>query len=164
MGPGLWEFKSGAGAGSSRAPGILGRRGDALPARGCLSSHAGCCSSGMERAAAPWPRLCRRGSAGGWLDTRAAAACCRLLQRPPATGVAVVGADGAASTPAASCSCTQPLLTPTFLELTPSPALFPGQKGLEHLQAALQCTSGRGCAWGQGAGCCLLSTQGTGCP
>lgn len=121
MGPGLWEFKSGAGAGSSRAPGILGRRGDALPARGCLSSRAGCCSSGMECTAAPRPRLCQRGWAGGWLDIRAAAACCRLLRRPPATGIAVAGADGAASTPAASCSCTQPLLTPPFLELTPLP-------------------------------------------
>lgn len=108
--------------------------------RAASPACAGCCGSGMERAAAPWPELCWCSWTQGWLDARAAIICFRLLQRPPATCIAIAGADVAASMPAASCICTRLILThtPPFLELTPSPALFPGQKGLVHLQAAPQ--------------------------
>lgn len=58
-------------------------------------------------------------------------------------------------------------LDSSFLELTPSPALFPGQKGLVHLQAALQHASAvcvllfAGAVCGirvQGAASCLPKT------
>lgn len=69
--------------------------------------------------------------------------------------------------PRGTCRMLQPprqqLLDPSFGELTPSSALFPRQKGLVHLQAALQRVSGGVCCCLRGlcmgSGCCLLSTQ-----
>lgn len=140
------EFKSSAGAGSSWAPAILGRRADVFPAQMCSPARAGCCSSGVDHAAAP-----DLGCAGGAGWTH---------EWPSPTG-------GFCKDPRGTCRMLQPprqqLLDPSFGELTPSSALFPRQKGLVHLQAALQRVSGGGCCClrglRMGSGCCLLSTQ-----
>ena len=82
--------------------------------RAASPARAGCWGSGTEHTAAPRPGLCRCGWTQGWLDAQAAVARCRLLQRPPGTCIAIAGADVAASMPAASGICTQPLLNPLF--------------------------------------------------
>lgn len=156
MGPGLPVFKSCAGAGSSQAPGMSGRRRDALPEPGRFSSpcrmlqrwhRAHCCS-------VTWALLVLAGCMSSSCLLQASAktlghlrSYCRSLHASSFMHL-----------------YTAPL-EPPFLELTPPQPCFQDRKDSSTVCLCSACAAVcRGCVWGQGAGCCLLSTQGTRCP